>query len=469
MTRSHHHHAEHRGQSSARRSLSRRGFLSGCSTAIAALAGSRFNSLVFAGEPSESDEILLVVFLRGGMDGLNLLPPIDGPDRGYYESARPSLAVPTSGGGAAIDLGGQFGLHPAASPLHGLFQDNRLAFVQGVGQPEPNRSHFDAMQYIELGTPGDKSTLDGWLTRHVQSASNLPRGATMPRIAVGNLQPTSLRGSLDVLAMEDTETFNLDAGPWQWRGPQRLALRRIYESGTSLTHMTGLQSLNAVDIVELGVAGTYVPGNGAVYPDDEFGDHLQVVAQLLKLDLGLQVATLDLGGWDTHEGQGVSATSRFGGLVSSLSAGLEALYTDLDGAGAANYTQRLTVVVQSEFGRRFEQNADNGTDHGYGNLMMLLGGNVIGGIHGQFPGLHADQLFEGEDLAVTADYRQVLSEVLIRRLGNPHLGVIFPGYMGYSPLGVVNGADLPPIYGDTTLFADGFESGAMTDWSTSST
>ena len=440
----------------------------GCSAAIAALAGSRFNSLVFAGEPSENDEILLVVFLRGGMDGLNLLPPLDGPDRGYYEAARPTLAVPTTGGGAAIDLGGQFGLHQAAAPLHGLYQDGRLAFVQGVGQPEPNRSHFDAMQYIELGTPGNKSTLDGWLTRHVQSATNLPQGATMPRVSVGNLQPTSLRGSLDVVAMENTETFNLDAGPWQWRGPQRLALRRIYESGSSLLHLTGLQSLNAVDIVELGVAGSYVPGNGAVYPDDEFGEHLQVVAQLLKLDLGLQVATLDLGGWDTHEGQGVSLTSRYGNLVSTLAAGLEALYTDLDGAGGANYTQRLTVVVQSEFGRRFEQNADNGTDHGFGNLMMLLGGNVIGGIHGQFPGLHPDQLFEGEDLDVTTDYRRVLGEVLIRRMANPHLGTIFPGYSGYAPLGIVNGTDLTPVYGDTTLFSDDFETANLAAWSSSS-
>ena len=180
---------------------------------------------------------------------------------------------------------------------------------------------------------------------------------------------------------------------------------------------------------------------------------------MLKLELGLHVATLDLGGWDTHDGQDYYLPL----LVDELSRGLNAFYTDLNGAGAADYTQRITLVVMSEFGRRVAQNADSGTDHGHGNLMMVLGGNVIGGIHGVWPGLAPGQLFEGLDLAVTTDYRMILSEILIRRLANNKLGTIFPGFTGYSPLGVVNGPDLPPDYG-TPIFSDDFESGDLTGW-----
>jgi uncharacterized protein (DUF1501 family) len=188
-----------------------------------------------------------------------------------------------------------------------------------------------------------------------------------------------------------------------------------------------------------------------------------VIAQMIKLDIGLHVATLDLGGWDTHADQ----SYWFGQLVGDLAQGLAAFYQDLDGGGAASYTQRLTVVVQSEFGRRFGQNADDGTDHGHGNVMMVLSGNAIGGIHGSWPGLAPAQLFEGVDVEVTTDYRRVLSEILIRRLGNDKLGVIFPGFGGYAPLGVVQGTDLAPDYTPPAaggIFSDSFESGTLAAW-----
>ncbi len=184
---------------------------------------------------------------------------------------------------------------------------------------------------------------------------------------------------------------------------------------------------------------------------------------MIKLDLGLNVATLDLGGWDTHTGQDY----HFSQLVGEISAGLLALYSDLDGAGSENYTQCLTVAVMSEFGRRFDENADSGTDHGHGNVMMVMGGNVNGGLHGNWPGLAPGQLFEGVDLEVTTDYRQVLSEILIRRLGNNKLGTVFPGYANYQPLGVVSGPDLEPDYKGgpgSSIFSDGFESGDLTAW-----
>ncbi len=343
-----------------------------------------------------------------------------------------------------------------------LFDNGNLALVQATGLDEANRSHFDAMEFMELGTPGFLSTPTGWLTRHLQSSTEIPPEVIMPTLAMGGLQQASLRGEFEAVNLIDPDTFRLSTGPWRWQPAQRTSLRRIYGFESTPLHIAGTKALDAVDVIELYVSGEYIPANGAVYPETSFGDHLQVIARMMKLDLGLHVATVDLGGWDTHDGQDYYLPL----LLDDLSRGLHALYTDLDGPGLDDYTQRLTVVVMSEFGRRLVQNADDGTDHGHGNLMMVLGGNVNGGIHGAWPGLAPGQLFEGIDLAVTTDYRTILSEVLIRRLANNHLGLIFPGFTDYSPLGVVNGIDLPPDYGDF-VFSDGFESGDLSGWSTS--
>ncbi|MCB1055724.1 MAG: DUF1501 domain-containing protein, partial [Acidobacteria bacterium] len=434
----------------------RRGFLMGCSAAIAAMAGSRIHSVAFGDTAGGyNEETLVVIFLRGGMDGLNLVAPIDGADRGFYEAARPHLQLPVSGAGAALALDAQFGLHPAAAPLHDLWQNGSLGIVHAIGMTEPNRSHFDAMEFIELGTPGVKSTTSGWLARHLSSAQNLPLEIVMPSLAVGDLQPTSLLGDRETINLTDPGQFRFSEGPWLWRNAQRTALRAILEGGSTILHQSATQALDAVDIIELYTGDNYVPANGAVYPSGSFGDDLQVVAQMIKLGLGLRIVTLDLGGWDTHESQGDGSGGYFAGLVAQLAEGLGAFYLDLDGAGSQAFTQKLTVVVQSEFGRRFAENGDHGCDHGHGNTMLVLGGHVNGGFHGSWPGLAPGQLYEGIDLAVTTDYRRVLSEILIRRLGNNQLGTIFPGYGGYSPLGVVQGTDLPPDYsgGRTTLFA----------------
>ncbi len=448
--------------------LSRRGFLVGCSTAIAGLAGSRFNTMAFADTGSDNTEILLVVFLRGGLDGLSLVPPLAGTDRGHYEAARPNLQIPTAGPGAALDLNGQFGLHPAAAPLHELYQDGKVAIIQAAGMLDVvNKSHFDAMQFIELGTPGSNSQHNGWLTRHLESATNLPDQIIMPSLAIGDLQPTSLLGNLETVNLADPDNFNIDNGPWLWRNAQRTTLRAMYESSTSWLHDAGVQALDAADIVSLNVTGDYTPANGAVYPASEFGDHLQVLAQMIKLDLGLQVSTVDYGGWDTHESQGDGSNGYFAALIGDLTQGLNAFYTDLDGAGADNYTNRLTVVVQSEFGRELYENGNYGTEHGYGNLMFVLSGNAIGGLHGTWPGLAPGQLTDLTDLTVTTDYRQVLSEILTRRMCSTDLATIFPGYTGYEPLGIVLGDDPPPT--DPDIFNDGFETGGLGAWSSSVT
>jgi len=437
------------------RKISRRGFVVSCSAAVATLAGTRLDRVAFGkATAAYNQETLVVVFLRGGCDGLSVVLPIAGDDRVLYEEARPDLQVPVTGENAALPLDANFGLHPAAAPLFALYTTGKLAIVHATGLTDSTRSHFDAMQFMESGTPGIKTTSTGWLTRHLQSATNLPLQIMMPALSVGNSLANSLLGSQEAIAMSDPDSFSF-YGNWRYKDAQRTALRHMYTGNTWL-HDAGVQTLNALDVVESANPQNYAPANGAQYPGGSFGNNLQVIAQMIKLGVGLRIATVDLGGWDTHEQQGNHGGGYFASLLGTLAQGLAALYTDLDGSGAANYADRLTVVAMSEFGRRFKENGSGGTDHGHGNVALVLGGNVNGGqVFGRWPGLHPDQLDNHVDLAITTDYRQILSEILIRRLGNPHLGTVFPEYRQYAPLGIVQGEDLTPIYespGNTALF-----------------
>ncbi|MFN8439790.1 MAG: DUF1501 domain-containing protein [Caldilineaceae bacterium] len=427
----------------------RRGFIIGCSTAIAAMAGGvRFTAFGSA-EDEPNQDILIVVFLRGGMDGLSLVMPIAGADRGYYEAQRPNIAIPVSGTNKALSLNSQLGLHPAASPLFDLYQAKKLAFIHAAGLTSNTRSHFDAMQYMEMGTPDNKATTSGWLTRHLQTAGNLPPEIILPVASIGNLAPLSLAGSNEAIGMTSPRDFSFN-GHWRYVNWQRQSLREMYSKLGGAIGQAGVQTLNAVDVIEFASPDNYTPGNGATYPSSEFGSNLKAVAQVIKMQLGLRVATVDLGAWDTHEYQGDDGDGYFADHVSDLATGLNALFTDLSNDNGRNHTQRLTVVVMSEFGRSFGENASRGTDHGHGNVMMVLGGQVNGGsVFGQWPGLGVEQLYDNRDLQITTDYRRVLSEILIRRHGNPNLGIIFPGYANYQPLGVVAGADLSPNYTTT--------------------
>ncbi len=424
--------------------ITRRGFVVGCSAGLAALGASPLSLAGVAGEGPGEHEVLVVIFLRGGADGLNIVAPLDGDDRGHYEAARPELALPASGEDALLPLDRGLGLHPAAAPLHELYQEGRLAVVHAAGMHADTRSHFDAQELMELGTPSSRATTTGWITRHLESAPGMPADILMPALAVGDAQPTSLRGSRETIAMDDPGSFDIDSGGWRWRDVQRMALRRIYTGGTGRIHAAGLQALNAVDLIQAYADEDIEPANGAEYPGTSFGRQMKLVAQIVKLGIGLRVATVDLGGWDTHENQGSGAGGYLAGRVEDLAAAMAALFIDLDGGGGAGLNQRLTVVVQSEFGRRVRENGNRGTDHGHGQLMLVLGGGVIGGVHGGWPGLAPEALYDGADLAVATDYRRVLSEILIRRAGNPNLSTVFPGYTGYVPLGIVEGEDLTP-------------------------
>lgn len=422
----------------------RRTFLYGCSATVTALAGTRLSFAGFGAATADA-RVLVVVFLRGGADGLSMVAPLAGPDRAFYEAARPHLALPVSGAGALLPLDGRFGLSSVAAPLHDLYQRGKVGVVLACGLTHDTRSHFDAQEYMELGTPGTRSTSSGWLGRLLATASDVPTSVLFPALAVGSSQPTSLLGARGTVAMEDPDHFLLNTGPWRWQDAQRAALRRLCNASSSPLHDASSRAMDAVDLVESLSLDSVPPAGGATYPENEIGRSLRLAAGMIRLDVGLRAVTLDVGGWDTHVEQAWSPTDgAFHALLGSLAQGLAAFFADLEGSPTGSWGERVTVVVMSEFGRRLRENADRGTDHGHGSVMLVLGGGVRGGVYGTWPGLAPEQLYDGADLAITTDYRRVLSEIAIRRFANPAISTIFPGYQGYTPLGVVEGRDLPP-------------------------
>jgi len=401
--------------------IPRRQFLQGCSAAIAEMVGARLTNLAFAKQDNPYDT-LVVVFLRGGWDALNVVAPIAGDDRGFYEKARPDIKISD-----LLPLSDQFGLHPAMSPLYDLYQQGKAGVVHAVGLNVDTRSHFDAQEYIELGTPGSKSVASGWLTRHLQTSGTT---SILPVLSTSG-QPTSLLNFVPTVSLSSPAEFSLwDNGLAE---SHLTALKQLYQ-GDSIIHRAGARTLEALSIVSPLSNQDYQPANGAYYNDDEFGRQLKTVAQMIKLDAGLRVATVDFGGWDTHEYQNDGNGGYMADLLNSLASGLANFYLDLD----SGYTDKLSVVVVSEFGRRLVQNDSYGTDHGHGNVMFTLGGNVNGGqVFGTWPGLNNEQLYDSADLAVTTDYRQILSELLSKRMGNSDVESVFPGFSGsYIPLGM---------------------------------
>lgn len=366
-----------------------------------------------------------------------MVAPLDGSDCSIYETARPRLKVPAAGANRLLPLDQRFGLHPALSPLLDLYRQQKLALVHAVGLTADTRSHFDAMELIELGEPAGRSTRSGWLARHLHGAAAAPEAALPVMSSQGS--PTALLDYPDAVTLSDPADFSL----WDnnvSKQAQIAALKRMYAFETTQSvsaaalNRTAQRTLQALKAVAPAVDGSYRPANGAEYGEDGFSASLRSVARMIKLGVGLQAACVDLGGWDTHEYQGESG-GYLARLLAELGRSLLAFYTDLD--SPENYTAHLSVVVMSEFGRRLNENDSGGTNHGHGSLMLALGGGVNGGrVNGSWPGLHADALYDRSDLAVTTDYPRVLSELLVKRLNNPDLGTIFPWYDGYRGLGI---------------------------------
>ncbi len=441
--------------------IDRREFLKGaCATAAVGAAGP---SLLFSQEAqaaANSYDTVVLVFLRGAIDGLNLVPPVSGNDRSFYEEARPTLNIAASGTYGALPLtlasgaATGFGLHPSAVGLKGLWDAGKLAIVHSCGMPTVvTRSHFDAQLYLDLGTPGQQATGTGWLTRAWNSQPGISSTPPLPLVAVASRQPANLLGSTQALSMPSPSDFALNSGAWQWqqfRSGMPAGTKGLNETLASLwAGKTGVEVDGQHADTSLQVIGqqAYTATLPAAWPTTNFARQLWTVAQSVRFNLGLRFATLDLGGWDTHDGQGTAGSGYhyYQNKIAELSEALTAFYNDLSAGGEAG---RVTVIVQSEFGRRVRQNGSGGTDHGYGNPLLVLGGPVNGRkFYGQWLGLDPQVLspYFG-DVPVTTDFRRVFSELLIRRMGNNKLGNVFPGYSGYSPMGIFQGTDLQPQY-----------------------
>lgn len=368
---------------------------------------------------------LVVLFQRGAADGLNIVVPHGEPT---YYSMRPSIAIPRPRGSeGAIDLDGFFGLHPSMSAFKPLWDSRQLAIVHAAGSPDNTRSHFDAQDYMESGTPGVKSTEDGWLNRAV-SGINEPVTSPFRAVAMGGSLPRTLAGSVPAVAMGNIREFAVGG-----RGPAANIASNSFEamyeqSVDSVLHGTGNETFEAVKMLRSANPDKYVPAPGADYPRGRFGDSLRQVAQLIKANLGVEVAFADIGGWDHHVNEG-SVQGQIANITREFSQSIAAFWTDLGDLGADTI-----VITMSEFGRTVRENGNRGTDHGHANVMFVLGGPVKGGkVYGRWPGLQPDHLYEGRDLAVSTDFRQVLSEAVYRHLGNKELQKVFPGFEKDSP------------------------------------
>ena len=346
---------------------------------------------------------LVVIFQRGAADGLNIVVPYR--EKNYY-SMRPSIAIPQN---QVVDLDGFFGLHPSLASFKPLYEQGHLAVVHAVGSPDMSRSHFDAQDYMESGTPGLKSTQDGWLNRALQAEDAHCQCTHTPfrAVSLGADVPRTLAGAVPSIALSNLNNFNV-GGRGPTPSPAASAFEAMYgDSGDRIFHPAGEETFEAVKMLRAANPGQYTPSAGADYPNSEFGNNMKQIAQLLKANLGVEAAFTDVSGWDTHQNQG-SVNGQLANRLKDFSDSIAAFWRDL-GDSAGN----VTLVTMSEFGRTARENGTGGTDHGHANAIFVLGGEVKGGkVYGKWPGLDNDQLNEGRDLTLTTDYRAVLGEVI---------------------------------------------------------
>ena len=401
--------------------VTRRVFLKSGGVAMLGLSSlPAFLQRAIAGTLMPNRKKLIVLFQRGAADGLNIVVPFAEPN--YYH-LRPSIAIPEPrpgrGEAAAIDLDGFFGLHPGLAPLEPLFKKQQLAIVHAAGSPDNTRSHFDAQDFMESGTPGMKSTEDGWLNRALQAQPE--HGASPFRaVAMGPSLPRTLRGTAPAIALPDVRQFQVIAqSPVVEGGFEALYAQTVDQA----LRGTGTETFEAIDLLRKANPSRFQPENGAEYPRSRFGQSLLQIAQMIKADVGLEVCFLDSGGWDNHVNEG-GVQGQLANLLRDLAQGLAAFHRDL-----GDRMENIVVVTMSEFGRTAHENGNRGTDHGHANCMFVMGGRVKGGkVYARWPGLAPGQLYEGRDLALTTDFRSVLSEVIQHHLGSKDLHTVFPGF-----------------------------------------
>jgi uncharacterized protein (DUF1501 family) len=396
--------------------MNRRFFLKSGSIALASVgmslsAPSFLERIALGNTPSGKRKTLIAIFQRGAVDGLNVVVPFG--ESNYYE-LRPSIAIakPESGNAeAAINLDSFFGLHPSMSAFKSLWDSKRLAIIHASGSPDNTRSHFDAQDYMESATPGVKSTSDGWLNRYLGSKKDSDK-SLFRAVSMTKTMPRVLQGPQSAIAMSNLSDFAIRAG--KSSANLQGGFEAIYarEMNDSLAGM-GRETFEAVNYLKKANPAQYQPENGAQYPRGPFGNSLLQIAQLIKAGVGLEVAFTDIGGWDTHVNQG-NSRGQLANLLQQFSNGIAALYQDL-----GQRMDDVVVLTMSEFGRTVRENGNRGTDHGHANAMFVLGNSVRGGmVYGQWPGLKSDQLYEGRDLALTTDFRDVFGEIATRHLGS---------------------------------------------------
>ncbi len=402
---------------------SRRNFLKSAGAGFLALGiPPSFLVRAAAAQQSGRNKVLVVVFQRGGMDGLNVVIPFK--DRAYY-TLRPTIAVaePASGNERALDLDGFYGLHPALAPLKTIYDKGHLAFVHASGSPNNTRSHFDAQDYMEIGTPGSKNTPDGWLNRCLEDKNKA--ASPFRGVALTAQLPRMLAGSAPALTLSSIDEFRLRS---ETLGK---ALQKLYANSSDAIFRVGGESLFAA-LAELRRVESKIPASTEHYPAGRFGVGLAQIARLIKADVGLEIAFTEVEGWDTHVNEG-GAVGQMANRLKDLGDGLAAFYRDV-----GDRMDDVVLITMSEFGRTARENGNRGTDHGHANVMFVLGGRVRGGkVYGRWPGLAPEVLYEGRDLDLTTDFRGVCSEVMTRHLGHKDLAKIFPNFRSASPLGVM--------------------------------
>ena len=375
-------------------------------------------ALYAADAPSPRKKVLVAIFQRGAADGLNIVVPH--AEKHYYQM-RPSIAVPrpsrSDQENAAIDLDGFFGLHPALAPLKPIYDRQHLAIVHAAGSPDPTRSHFDAQDYMESGTPGLKATSDGWLNRALPDEPG--KLSPVRAVAMGPVLPRAMRGRANAVAIENLNSFQVRND-----GASKIFQAMYGSTPDAVLGGTGRETFDAVALLKSIEQQPYQPA--AEYPPGRLADSLRQIARLIKSNVGLEVAFTDVGGWDHHVNE-VGREASQGQLAQRLSEfgqSLAAFWQDLGDCMAD-----VAVVTMSEFGRTACENGNRGTDHGHANVMFVMGGPVQGGkVYGDWPGLSDRQLYEGRDLALTTDFRAVLGELVVRHLGNRDLRDVFPNY-----------------------------------------
>lgn len=408
--------------------MNRRFFLKSSGIALACvgaatLSPSFLNRTLAQTGKSGRKRILVTIFQRGAMDGLNAVVPFG--DETYY-SLRPSIAISKPKPGeatSAIDLDGYFGLHPSLAAFKPIFDAGQLAIIHAVGSPDSTRSHFDAQDYMESGTPGVKSTTDGWVNRYLQATAN-PEASPFRAVSMGANLPRTMQGKASAIAMTSINDFALRAGG----GASGQALQGGFEAMYQQTandalRGTGKETFDAVKLLKQVNPTKYQPTAGVIYPRGQFGDRMKQIAQLIKSNIGLEVAFTDIGGWDTHANQG-AGQGQLANRLLEFSNGIAALYADLK-----DRADEVVILTMTEFGRTARENGNRGTDHGHGSAMFLLGGSVNGGkVYGKWPGLKSHELNEQRDLAITTDFREVFAEIAKNHLGAANLNTIFPGF-----------------------------------------